>query len=606
MNQDEKSVLLFWKRKLHKMGRMGAILLLTKDDDELLRLEAKYLTVFMMAHTYLSVCIVSDKKGIIDKMSTLVSISCEYEVVTSKVLDRLYHLENAFGIFGRIYSDVSEPMVDGDFYKLIGYKNITIEDIVCFAIYSLDVVPTDKEVLQSKLWVKNSDIWKDKLANLKNIIGTFDSKPDYSHIQKQKEIIYKKEIFHNKNVYLYADSEVARWCLDIYGDCNICGIIDRDETKTGSYVGDTPIYGLSKLDFLDFSKDIVLVTNRRCEEIIINLVAMGGILFDNIFVLNLRPDIVDWEDNIIIQYIEEMLQRGYIVYNKWRRMFLFERFLLSPWKASGDIYVTGLYLRNYIEKNCHDRYKIFVTQKAAANVAKIIGYDTEILSEADMLDMLTYVRYMGFNETNSFNINYIYPNRLKNRRGTEIFRIVDFNTGHQRMIYESKDRKTRTFVKQNNSEVVFEKNNLEKSKTVIIAPYSNSSGNVPKEYCIKIVDGLSRQGYTVCTNIAGDESPIDGTIGLFLPYDIVLDFVNKCAGVIGIRSGLFDIVSSSDTKMAVYYVKTHERFFSLKNMGLKADNLLELNTTDNDWKEIVDKTLSFFDTSKQRRELNER
>ncbi len=106
---------------------------------------------------------------------------------------------------------------------------------------------------------------------------------------------------------------------------------------------------------------------------------------------------------------------------------------------------------------------------------------------------------------------------------------------------------------------------------------------------------MKERGYSVCTNVAGDEKPIEGTVGLFLPYDVVLDFVNKAGGVVGIRCGLFDIVSTSEAKMAVYYWKSHQTLFSLIHMGLKTSNILELNTTDDDWDEIVDKTLDFFD-----------
>ena len=595
MEKEELSDLLFWKRKLDKVGRFGAYLLLTKDDEEMLYLEAKYLTAFMRIHSYVTIHLISDRQSVIDKMLEKTDIFCDTEVIPAEKLKKLYYIENAFGIFRRIYSDVSMPMSDGDFYKLVGYDGITIRDIVCYVVLRLDSIPTEEDIVDSDEWEQNNrSCWK-SLLDTRRIIATFDFKPNYDIVRDQREVIDADGRFAKKNIYLYADSEVARWCLDIYRDCKIVGIIDRDLSKVGRYVDGVPVYGLEKLENINCNKDIVLVTNRRCEEIIISLVKKGFIVGKNLFAINPRPDIVDWSDEQVKEYISGELANGQKFFSRLRSDYPKEKFLLSPWNASGDIYVTGLYLDQYVTENCDDGYKLFMTSLAGSKIANALGYKTEIVDEDSMMSLLTYVRYIGFDKANAINTNFNYPSRFEAQRVSNIYHIMDFNTGHQRMVYDSDVKKTRISLKQKQSSLIFERENLSLDRTILIAPYSNTLGCIPDGVCSELVKCLKKKGYSVCTNIAGEEKPIEGTIGLFLPYDVVLDFTNKCAGVIGMRSGLFDVISSSDTKMVVYYVKDFERYFSLKQMGLKINNIIEMNTTDSSWNELIDKTISFFE-----------
>ena len=68
-----------------------------------------------------------------------------------------------------------------------------------------------------------------------------------------------------------------------------------------------------------------------------------------------------------------------------------------------------------------------------------------------------------------------------------------------------------------------------------------------------------------------EESPIEGTIGVFVRYAQIIDFLEKAGGFVGFRSGFCDIVSGAKTKKAVLYPKesdymnsTFYDYFSLK------------------------------------------
>ncbi|MCR4675592.1 MAG: hypothetical protein K5675_11305, partial [Lachnospiraceae bacterium] len=554
----------------------------------------KYLPTFMKSHCYYGLCVLSDSQKILDNIRGRIGLALYTEIVSEDYLNTIERVENSLGCFKRIYSDISIPMEDGDFYQLIGYDNITLDDIVARVIFQLDHIPSDSEILAAKNWVEETKKINTISTRIVSLTNHRVTSVDKCVVLKQRKEIEKIVSVRKKNIYLYANTNVARMCLDVYGDCNILGVIDRNAASEEAVSEGVSLFGLEQLEKIDFEKDIILVTNRRCEEVAYELEKRGGKLNQNIFLLNLKPDINDWEDEELLDYIEKEFKKGERIYNSLRKKYPREKFLLSPWKASGDIYVAGLYFKEYIERNCKGGYRIFVTSPAAKKVASIMGYDSEVISQDDMNDMLVYIRYRGFETTNSLNINVNYPIKDKPQRLGLLLRVLDFNTAHQRVVFGSEVKKTRIELLQKNSDELFEQYGLQKGNTILLAPYSNTLGNIPKEAAADMARRLKQMGYSVCTNIAGDEEAIEGTTGLFLPYDIVLDFVNKAGGIIGIRSGLFDIVSSTDAKMAVYYQKSHQSLFSLIHMDLKTKNIIEMNPDDQSWNEIVEETLRFF------------
>lgn len=593
LSNEEKKILLFWKKKLEEIGRKGLILVLTKDDEELFSVIAKYISFFMKKNSYVSLLLVSYDDERINRFMTYLGFSVGTAVVPLEYLDYIFRIENALGIFGRIYADVSIPLEDGDYYQLIGYDNITIEDIASYVILQLDHIPSENEIEEGKEWTKRIPQYREAFDNVKSITSEYVRSVDEELAIRQKDII--ADIIGDRNIYLYGDSKYAGTCIDVYRDCNIAGIIDRDISKVGITRKGVKIFGLDKLDHINEGTDVVLITNRRYEEILMSLSSKGWKYDKDFFVLNPRPDIIDYNDIELETYIDEEIRNGKKNYNHWRKKYPKEKFLLSPWNASGDIYVAGLYLDEYIEKKCTNGYRVFVTSKAAQKVAAVIGCDAEMVSQNDMDNMLVYIRYRGYEETNSLNINVNYPSKNRGQRIGGIYPIVDFNTVHQRIAFQADNKQTKLQVHQENSDIVFEKYGLKKERVILIAPCSATLGNIPNNVLIRIVKELQRKGYSICSNVVEDEKPIEGTIGLFLPYNIVLDFVNKSAGIIGMRSGLIDVVSSTNSKMVVVHKKSHYRYFGLQYMGLKTENILEMNAEDFSWDEIVRKTAGFWD-----------
>ena len=95
---------------------------------------------------------------------------------------------------------------------------------------------------------------------------------------------------------------------------------------------------------------------------------------------------------------------------------------------------------------------------------------------------------------------------------------------------------------------------LDKSRTVIIAPQANTVKLMNKDFWIKIVNVLHSKGYTVYENVGKNMNNL-GEISLFgdlaMPVDLneLFYIANKINCFIGVRSGVFDLLSSSEARL---------------------------------------------------------
>ncbi len=99
-------------------------------------------------------------------------------------------------------------------------------------------------------------------------------------------------------------------------------------------------------------------------------------------------------------------------------------------------------------------------------------------------------------------------------------------------------------------------------RTVILAPYSRSiarAGLFNDEWWYEIRDRLVKKGFTVVTNVGPGEEPIPSAVALRVSFDEVIPIAEYAGWVIGIRSGLFDILSSASCKLTILYPRGRQK-----------------------------------------------
>ncbi|MBQ9479258.1 MAG: hypothetical protein IJU71_06865, partial [Selenomonadaceae bacterium] len=95
---------------------------------------------------------------------------------------------------------------------------------------------------------------------------------------------------------------------------------------------------------------------------------------------------------------------------------------------------------------------------------------------------------------------------------------------------------------------------LDKNRTVIIAPVTNTYRDLRKDFWHRIVERLQQSDAIVYTNIGRNnrgelEPPLEGTAPLNVSLNEMFWLADKVKCIIGFRSGLFDLLAFSKAKL---------------------------------------------------------
>ncbi|CAM3692077.1 hypothetical protein COLU111180_03170 [Cohnella lubricantis] len=279
--------------------------------------------------------------------------------------------------------------------------------------------------------------------------------------------------------------------------------------------------------------------------------------------------------------------------------------LLCPYAGSGDAYLIGMYLKNYIKKENIDHYIIVANGNLVKKVVKLFSFENVVVINPSQKDKLLAayqflnsekmkvkpLLFWDWRVKRNINVNRdILPLSFKDDFKYGVFEL-DESVVASSPIFNENEREVDAF---------FDKYGLIKGKTVILAPYMGAYNGMLISYQMweQIVNGLKSKGYSVCTNSIGvEEPPIQGTQAVFFPLDMSVPIMDAAGGFIGIRSGFCDVISSSTCNMVVIYESVTNvipiHYFGLKHMGLN-DNAIEFEYDGTDDEAFVSQVLSHF------------
>ncbi len=245
---------------------------------------------------------------------------------------------------------------------------------------------------------------------------------------------------------------------------------------------------------------------------------------------------------------------GYRIYKSLIRTYGKDtKFLMCSPRGTGDIYIIGLYLDYYLEKNGIDKYTFLFRGNSEKKVGRLFGIlgDT-ILDEWQIWKLNRFLQVYGMENTQCIELHHhMYPEQshaysqafegLNGWTFRQLFTRVGMNI--QEDTYTSKPR----FRDNANISKLFERKKLIPGRTVILSPYSSSATMLEKEWWEELVKQITEYGLSVATNVGSYfEKPIKGSVALEIPYENIKQYLEYAGFFVGSRSGLCDIVSSSD------------------------------------------------------------
>ena len=345
----------------------------------------------------------------------------------------------------------------------------------------------------------------------------------------------------------------------------IDAIIDNDITKSkttkfGVKI-DTPMNVLG-----EFREDaVIFIASRYVKEMTEQLQDMGYVVGINIFeTIYTNCTLSDGEMNENISYI----LKGKKIYEQLN-VGEKTKLLVCPYKGIGDVYFVGAYFEEYCKKEQIWEYILCVVGNICRRVAQMFGIsNTIVLSQEDMNDFVKYIGFVGESQLNCRILNhnalhysifstFEITNRLK---WGEIFLcgIMEFKS----IPDAAKPKKISI-----NPDI-----SIPKGKTVIMAPYANTVGNIEIEIWEKMVNKLKQKGYDVYTNSIGENEPaINGSKAISFSIEEAVSLVEYAGCFIALRSGLCDVISTAKARKIVLYPDRGAEFFNINKMGLSSD-----------------------------------
>lgn len=398
-------------------------------------------------------------------------------------------------------------------------------------------------------------------------------------IEKSLSVLRRKNVFSGKEIIIFGCTMWIKNLLDyLYKhDIKVSAIVDNNPEKAGGTCQGISVY--SPKDYLkDKNGNIsILICSGYWYEMSMQLEEMG-------FHRDKSYYIVDFDISRKKTLIKSLtdINKGYKHYKKLinrlngKNPYVF----VCPWAASGDIYMAGIFLNEYMKKNNIDDYMVLVVGKLAYKTAQLFNMkNVIIITEEEKINIIDAWAFYGSEKIHVKPLLY-WGWRLKKHLNPDTKMGVTFLDVMKHDVFNLKENDVPCIPENICDEKAinfFQTNNLKEGQTVIIAPYAGSyNSNVGTDFWEQLVIDLTKRGYSVCTNSAGEHEPvIKGTKGVFFPLSEAVSILNKAGYFIAVRSGLCDIVSSSSCKQIIIYERglnaVNYNYFSLKKMGLNND-----------------------------------
>ena len=401
-----------------------------------------------------------------------------------------------------------------------------------------------------------------------------------------------KEDIRKKTVFIFGHCEASFALSDMLMDNDIfpVSILDNSPAKIGLKYKDIPVTAPDKVLHTAAENAVVLIVTRFYESMNRQLRDMG---FEGDII-----KLVDYNTYAEYSLTEDTINRkkqriiyGQKLLDKIKEKYPLSMIIFCPFNALGDVYFCMSYLPEFLKKKGVKERVICAPSLSCAKVAELFGAEhMEILPQKD-LDAATQAAIYTKDEK-CFIAHHDRP-YVVNLHKALYNKCIPLDTIYRCGVF-GLPVDTKPAQPVNLTEYNFDIQ-IVKGKTIIISPYAKSVPALPDRIWDDLVADLSKEGYEIYTNVAGEEKPLAGTRPISPEISQMKDAVEKAGMFIGIRSGMCDIIRTADCKKAALYPDYNycdTKWKSIDMYGIEGFENIVIEDADT-WEKIKKKTAWF-------------
>lgn len=220
--------------------------------------------------------------------------------------------------------------------------------------------------------------------------------------------------------------------------------------------------------------------------------------------------------------------------------------IIYPPQGLGDILILCLFLKSYKEKH-KKKVVVLVTKN---HFKQLCGMFNEIID--DIIFVKKRPKLIKIIKKRFINLENIYKKPVQ-------FVSIEHNIAKELDILENNEY----FSNYKSVEMDFE--NIQKGKTVVIAPYAVTCPNdIPKKFWCDLAEMFIKKGFDVVFNVPLGDSSFNYK-KCFYDIKTTIALVNYCGYFVGYRSGLCDVIG---------YFSEAKKFYIYPTNPLKGDNFI--------------------------------
>ncbi len=392
-------------------------------------------------------------------------------------------------------------------------------------------------------------------------------KEHYKEMVSNLENLMDANAIQNKDIYLFghcnATEELLHRLLD--QGLPVRAILDNNAAKHGSMAYGIPIVPTNNI--LEESPDhvAVCIVARAYAAMKAQLMKIGyqGQVY-KLIDYNSYAEYSLSENTI--RRKKERVNRGMMVKRQLEQKYPGHFKVLCPFSALGDVLFTMSYLPYFLKKRSINKCVIGVIGDACAQVAELFCPETFSKKKSDVIypeqlqiekfpqkDLEELIQACLYTRDTHFFIAHQDRPYVVNLHKALYVKCIPLEQIYCCGVFglPADTRPVKPFVEK--LRCCPNLQHLKKGKSVILSPYAKSVTVLPKHFWESLVRHYTNEGYQCFTNVAGEELPLEGTLGIS-PLIAELQSIVEYAGTFaGIRSGLCDVLKYAKCKKIAFY-----------------------------------------------------